>query len=282
MARTVQQIYDEIVSYKDTQSAISALAPNGDNFQGLLAQLGNGSQVAIWRLWAFLLALAIATHENLFDLFKVEVQTIANNAAVGTVGWYVKQVYDFQYSDILVYVGTKYQYATQNNTLKIVKRCAIEERGDGVLRFKVAKLNNGNLEGLNQSTEIPALVSYLKKIRFAGTRFVVFTNNGDLLHLFYTIYYDPIIAQANVQAFVEQAIQDYIQNLPFNGELLLSKLTDKIQLVTGVKDVVFASAAASFSGATFNSFDRFYIADGGYFKIDPNLPLSNSIQYIAS
>ncbi len=281
MARTIEAIYNEIVDKKDNQTVISTLAPQGDNYQQLLSDANSSSKVAIWRLWAWLISLAIATHENLFDFFRKEVQHIADSAVVGSVEWYVTQTFLFQYGDNLTYNSNtqKYGYSLHDTAKQIIKRCAIEEQGDGVLRFKVAKQINGLLQSLDTTNELPALISYLKKVRFAGTRFIVFTNNGDVLRLYYTIYYDPIIPLNILQPNVENAIGSYINALPFSSELLISKLTDEIQRVVGVIDVVFVAASASFTGTTFTAFTRNYTAGGGYFKIDSANPLANTLSY---
>jgi hypothetical protein len=238
--------------------------------------------VAIWRIWAWIVATAIYVHEVYFDLFKIEIESIASSATVGTVDWYVATIKLFQFGDSLILQGLKYVYPILDTTKQIVKRCAIEEKQDGSLRIKVAKVDSSNnLIALDTVSEVPALISYIKKIRFAGTRFTVFTNNGDYLKVFYTVYYDPIISIATLQMNVETAIVAFVTNLNFNGELLVSKLTDVIQTVTGVKDVVFVSGEASFNGVNYNSFTRLYVPDGGYFVIDPNNPLVNTITYIS-
>ncbi len=283
--RTIAQIYSEIVAYKDSQSAIQALAPAADTEQDLQTALNSTSKVAIWRLWAYLTAVAIYTHETLWEIFRAEVQAVADSAIVGTVPWYQAQVLIYQDGDTLVYnpVTGKYAYATSQPLLQIVKRCAVIEQQDGVLAFKVAKLISGApgaLDGAEQSS----LALYIKKIRFAGTRFTLLSGNGDIILVQAVIYYDGVIPLATITAGVEAAITNYLGALPFNGELLLSKLNDQIQEVTGVLDSVLTSVQTkSVPGNPFTVINRIHVPVYGYYTIDTTTgnTLADTLTFIA-
>jgi len=268
--RTIGEIYAEIVAYKDSQSAILALAPTADTEQQLLTALNSTSKVAIWRLWAYITAVAIWTHESLWELFRIEVQKVADSAIVGTVPWYQAQVFAYQHGDTLDYdpVTGKYAYVAIHTGVQIVKRCAVIEQPDGVLAFKVAKLSSGAPVALD-APEQSALVLYLKKIRFAGTRFTLLSGNGDIIRIQATIYYDGVVPSGTISTNVQAAVTNYIGSLPFNGELLLSTLVDKIQAVEGVLDVVLVSAQTkTIISDPYTSIVRVHVPLYGYYKID--------------
>ena len=257
MARTSAQIFDNMVAAKNAEPSLAGLTSN--------------SATAFWRLIFWVCANAIAVLELAWDAFKITVQSLLDAQAVGNVDWYRKQILAFQYGDSLVFLNDKYQYAALDATKKIIARCAIIEANDpsvgAVLRVKVAKSNGSNLTALS-NTELTALESYMSKIRFAGTRYQLFSNNGDILKIGLKIYFDPIIPQATIQVNIEATIQNYIKNLPFNGELMIIKLIDALQLIDGVKDIEFLNAASKFStGDAYQTFTRVKIADGGYFQI---------------
>jgi hypothetical protein len=241
----------------------------------------NPSKTSISRLIAWVVAGAVVVLETIFDAFKIEVDVKAAAAQVGNALWYQRQILAFQYGDSLVYANDVYKYATIDTTKKIVKRCAIEERGDSSIRIKVAKMNGTTLTALD-NTEITALISYVQKVRFAGTRFQVFSNNGDVLVLGMMVYYDPIRPLSILQPLVEAAINGYIQNLDFNGELLLSKITDAVQAIDGVDDVVLHGAQSKFSANdAYTPISRKRIAVGGYFKISTasGETLADTVEY---
>lgn len=273
MARTQTDIFNTMLTAKAAEPSLS----------GLTSQ----TTTAIWRLIMWVCAGAIALFEGLHDAFKVSVQNQLYSQQVGNLYWYQQQILNFQFGDNLSFIGGKYRYETLDNTKKIVVRCAILEENDpsvgAILKVKVAKASGTDLTGLT-NTELTALGSYLSKIRFAGARFQLFTNNGDILRLALKVYYDPIVPLATVKTNVENAVNDHIKNLSFNGELAIIKLTDDLQKIDGVTDVEFISAASKFSaGDAYQSFTRVKVAGGGYFKISTasGETLADTISYEA-
>jgi hypothetical protein len=257
MARTQTEVFNTMLAAKAVESSLSRLTSQ--------------ATTAIWRLILWVCAGAISFFEGLHDQFKTDVQTQIDSQQVGNLYWYQQQILNFQLGDNLVFSGGKYRYAVIDAAKKIVARCAILEENDpsvgANLRVKVAKANGTDLVALT-NTELTALTSYLLKIRFAGTRFQLFTNNGDVLRIALKIYYDPIIGLDTIKINVEKAINDYIQNLEFDGQLAIIKLIDALQKITGVLDVELLNAASKFSaGDAYQSFTRVKVAGGGYFKI---------------
>jgi len=257
MARTQTEIFNSLLAAKTAETTLNTFTST--------------SATALWRLMLWVCAGGIYALELLFDVFKTEVDTKAAAAQVGNAAWYRNKILAFQFGDALTFSNNVYTYAVLDTTKQIIKRCAVNEAVDltvgGILTVKVAKLSGTNLVELT-TPEKDALASYLKKIRFAGTKFQIFSNNGDVLKIAFQIYFDPIIPLTTIKTNVEAAINNYIANLPFNGELLISKLTDEIQKVESVVDVVFVSAASKFSaGDAYESFTRTKIGGGGYFKI---------------
>lgn len=285
MARTLAEIYAEIVDYKDSQAPIQALEPTADTETQLLTDLNSDSKVAIWRLWAYITAAAIYTHEVLWDLFKKEVEDTAAAAHTGTARWYRDQLLLFQYGDALTYDSAtgKYGYATITPANRIVKQAAVIEGNNGVVVFKAAKDNSGDLAGLT-TMEKDSLESYIRKIRFAGTRFVLISGDGDYIRITASIYFDAVVTETTVKTNVETAIKAYVEGLPFNGEFLISKLEDAIQGVTGVNDVVISLVETKQeTGDTYFTVSRAYVPQYGYFRFDatPGSTLDDTITYVA-
>ena len=285
MARTISQIYSDIVAAKDSQAPIAALAPTADTEQQLLTDLNSTSKVAIWRLWAYIVAVATYTHEVLWDLFKAEVQAIADSAIVGTIPWYQGIVFAFQNGDTLTYNSNtgKYEYPVIDPSHQVVKRCSVVEQQDGVLAFKVAKLDGAGLPISLTSGEQSSLAMYIKKVRFAGTRFTLISGNGDILRIPATVYFDGVITEAVIAENVELAITSFVGSLPFNGEFLLSKLVDTIQAVEGVQDVVLGTVQTKqLLAGTYGAITRVHVPAYGYYRIDSTTgnTLSDTLTYV--
>ena len=152
MARKVTEIYAAIVAYKDNQTFLQDLAPQQDTTQQLASDLDSTSKVAIWRLWAYTISVAIYLHELLFDLFKKEIDNKIANGIWGTIRWYQTQVFKFQFGDNLIYnpATGHYEYVIIDLSKQVIKRCAIIETINGALLFKVAKESNNILSPLPQ------------------------------------------------------------------------------------------------------------------------------------
>lgn len=280
MARTINDIYDAIIEEKNTRSSLEGLAPVNETSTQLLDDLNSDSKVAVWRLWAYITAVAIHVHEVVWDLFKKDLEEIANSAPAGTPAWYRKKVFEFQLGDALTYIGTVYKYAVVDPLKQIVTRCAIDERGIGLVVVKVAKGETGALEPLEQS-ESDALQAYINKIKFAGTRMIVFSGDPDQLTMNYDIYYDPIIQIDVLQENITNAINTYLnEQLPFNAELSVTKFTDVLQSVEGVIDPIF-QAGSALAGSTVRTFEVDYVPSSGYFILADSIDnMFNFIQTI--
>lgn len=282
MVRSIAQIYDEIMTAKEALSPLGALAPANDTATALLAELTSGSRAAVWRLWAYVVAVAHHAHELLFDLFKKEVEGIIAAAPAGTARWYQAQMLAFQLGDALTFTNGKLGYAAIDPAKQIVKRCAVTERPDGALLVKLAKLDGqGRPAPLDALAELAPAIGYAQKIKFAGTRLSVVSLAADRLRVGYEIFFDPISPEATVRANIAAAIEAYLENLPFNGRLSINALTDAIQRAEGVIDpVAQLIEASSDSGATWQTVSLYYVPQAGYLEIDPASPLSATLALI--
>lgn len=238
MARSINEIYDVIISEKENRSSLDELAPQSDNAKQLLNDLTSDSKVAIWRLWAYITAVIIHTHELMWDIFRKDVERIVASAPAGTPGWYHKKVLEYQHGDALVYVENQYRYDPVDITHRIVVKCAVEERPDGVVIIKVAKDDGAGLLPLTIG-EKDGLISYVNKIKFAGTRTSIFTSTADSLKIQYDLYYDPIVPLLDLIPALDEALLNYTKDIPFNGAVNVNQITDVLQGVRGVKDPVF-------------------------------------------
>lgn len=283
MARTITQIYNEIITEKETQSELSAIVPNPETASNLFADVTSNSKVAIWRLIFWVVAVSIWTHEKLFDEHAIEIEARANEIVTGTLRWYRDQALKFQYGDLLQWDDDllKYNYLPGSTGLKVVKMASAIQVSDQV-RIKVAKDNGtGGLEPLTP-TQQTSFTTYMNRIKFAGTNIQITNVNPDRLKLQLTINYDPLLLDSTGLLIsdgttfpVVDAINGYIQNLPFDGTFNLTNFIDAIQNAVGVVDPVLVSCEARTGASLFAPTGQNYIADAGYLIIDPSFPLDN-------
>lgn len=269
MARTIQEIQTLIYQAKAQEPALN--------------ELNSTSKVAIWRLWVYIIAVAIWSLEKLFDQHRADIDKRLAELKPHTARWYRSKALAFQYGfDLLPDSDT---FNNQGHTeeqieaSKIVKYSAvIESKNEGRLIVKIAGEQGEQLQPITEPQK-QAFEAYLQEIKDAGVRLSVVNYQPDILHLQMKIVYDPLVLDSNGQSIihatkpVETAIKDYLKRLPFNGELVLAHLIDALQQAEGVKipHLVLAQSKNITSSGDYGAFETIEISKiptAGYFTID--------------
>ena len=278
MARTIQEIQTLILQAKAQEPALN--------------ELNSTSKVAIWRLWVYIIAIAIWSLEKLFDQHRADIDKRLAEFKPHTARWYRSKALAFQYGfDLLPDSDT---FNNQGHTeeaieaSKIVKYSAvIESKNEGRLIVKIATEQGEQLQPINDAQK-QAFEAYLQEIKDAGVRLSVVNYQPDVLHLQMKIIYDPLVLDSNGQSIihatkpVEETIKSYLKRLPFNGELVLAHLIDALQQAEGVKipHLVLAQSKNITIGGGYGAFETIEISKiptAGYFTIDN----FNDITYIS-
>ncbi len=273
MARSIQDIQTEILQAKANEPA--------------LAELNSTSKTAIWRLWVYITAFAIWTLEKLFDQHKKEFSEALSELKPHTARWYRNKALAFQYGFDLLEDSDKFSPLTpegetyseeQIANSRIVKYSAVtESETESRLIVKIATEQGGELMPIT-SEQKASFEAYMNEIKDAGVRITVISYPADRLRLGFKIVRNPLVIDENGNNIitganpVQEAIGNYLKNLPFNGELSLMRLIDAIQQVEGVEDLALLEASSSyFDGDDFTSYENIAIktiAKSGYFKIE--------------
>ncbi len=151
----------------------------------------------------------------------------------------------FQYGFDLLTDSDKFNNGTatdeQIQASKIVKYAAVNEGlQDSRVIIKIAGESNGVLAPITNA-EREAFEDYINEVKYAGIKISVINYLPDKLDLTLQIYRDPLLIDASGNSIlnggkpVEVAITEYMKELPFNGELVLAHLVDKLQQVEGVR-----------------------------------------------
>lgn len=285
MARALRDIYDALALEKSSQQQLAGLAPDVDSSQQLLADLDTPSKVARWRLMLWVVATAIWVHEMLWDIFRAEVDVLVANAPSGTPRWYVNQALAYQEGYALAEVDGVFKYPLIDPEAQIIKRAAIVESA-GMCVLKVAREEAGAIVPLLPA-QVGPFAAYIDAIKFAGTIINILTDVPDKLKVAYDVYYDPLVMMPNGALITDpgvfpvvDAIQQYISNLPFDGRLVLTAMTDAVQRASGVVNPVLVNAEAWWGGFAPAPIIVSYGSHAGHMAIDPLSPLSSTINYI--
>ena len=262
-SRTISQIFDEMITEKETFSSLDDLAPNPDTAQTFLADLTSGSKVGIWRLILWVCAFGIWTFEQLFDVHVTDIEKAALAVQPGTLPWYAGEAKLFQDGFSLVFNDTtrKFEYADTTSTdavaAKIIKHSSSRDIS-GVVTTKIAKVTATVTEKLT-AAQLASFNVYWEKIKIAGTSTLNISNDPDNLKLGLTVEYDPqlltsagVLISDGVTKPIQVAIDDYVsvdsdsvQGLPFDALFRVQNLIDSIQGATGVVNVIADTVEAS-------------------------------------
>ena len=269
MARTVNEIYQDLLTEKDNNPVLSAA-------------LTSVSTTALFNLFLFVFATATHTLEVLWDLVNPVLVSDAQKLQVGTAEWYVDKAKEYRIGDQLIVdpITRQVEYPDTATGDQIIARAAISGVGAQQV-LKVAKENNSIAEPLT-ALELNAFSSYIDRLQVAGVKIEVVSIDADLLKLIGDVYYDGTFDQVVVQANVETAINTFLSSdLPFDARLLKNKLIDVVQAVEGVLDFDIDSLEGKNINSQYAEIDRVYLPLSGYFKIDDSFPLATSLNYIA-
>lgn len=271
MARSVDTIYADLIVKKESDSNLDAL--------------NSTSKTAIWRLWLYIVAYATNVLESLFDKHYTEVTSIITELKPHTMRWYRQKALAFQYGFDLVEDSDVFDNGTateaQIEASKIIKYAAITEATtESRLVLKIATEDSaGKLAPITSGQE-SAFIPYIEEIKDAGVAITVINYLPDILKLNLRIYYDPLVLTSTGVSIltgkkpVEDALNEFMKELPFNGELVLNSLIDKLQKTEGVKIPHLVQAASKWIDTALDDYGNFEnisvkkIPVSGYFEIE--------------
>lgn len=269
MARSITEIQNEIfanITANENLSVINSISAS-----------------ATFRRFVFVVAFSIWLLESLFDTHNSEVTAKLANQKSGRLSWYKTMALQFQYGFDLV---TDKDYfvngtATQEEieTSKIIKYAAVDESDvEKRVIIKIAGETDGFLSPITPEQK-QSFEAYIKEIKWAGTNTTVINYLPDRLYLNIQIKRDALVLDntgmsiQNANHPVNEAIQEFMKELPFDGDLRLSALVDKMQKVPGVLDATLVSAESSWIKPELNGYgipQPIYIskvAESGYYEV---------------
>lgn len=266
MARSIKEIKQEIIDAKNADLT--------------LVGLNSISTTSIFGLWADIQAAAVWTLEKLFDIHLQEVKdTISTRAH--TLKWYTEKAKQFQLGHALVEYEDYYDNSALTDadveTARIVKFASAYEES-GQINIKVAKLDGESLTPLSngdtdpQDNELAAFNAYINTVKDAGVKIEAQSNTADTLNLNVQIYYDPLVLSSDGKRLdgtndtpLEDAINHYLSNLPFNGYFTRTALIDSIQNEQGFNSIyIIWTSSEPYGTQSTVSLDETYQPKSGY------------------
>lgn len=282
MARSAKEWYSIIIAEKESLSSLDELGYVGDDADNLLSDLNSGSRVSIWRLLAWVFAYFAAFLEKFFDIFKAEVDEKLK-AIPGNAESLNKEVRKFQYNDpLLFYSDGSYGYAELDDSKRIIKRVSINTTSSGT-QVKVAK-GDVDPEPLTND-ELTAFQGYLNEIQYAHKKLIATSQSSDKLKLPITVYFNAIVPLVTIKSRVETAITEHLKLLNsdtnFDGSFYPLELLFAIRQAQGIISVHDDGVEARADEGLFSAIERVYYPVSGYFEVDVDFELNETVTYIA-
>lgn len=231
-----------------------------------------------------IISLAIFIHEQLFDQHKKETDEKIINQKSGTLPWYRTMALRFQYGFNLVpdhdYFNNGNATPEQIENSKIIKYAAVgESDSESRVIIKIAGETANKLSPITLEQKEVFENTYMKEIKWAGVKITVINYLPDKLFLEMQIKRDALVLNGDGMSILDanypvtDAIQEYMKELPFDGDLRLSAIVDKIQKVPGVLDATIVSAASAWINPDNDDYDSpqpiliSKVPESGYFEI---------------
>ena len=266
--RTIEEIKETICAdfmRNESVAELFGFTP-GDSFTS------HFSKVSVIGILFYIFAVAAWTLEKLFDTYKGEVDTRIEEIIPHRPRWYRDKVLAFMKGKTLVPDTDRYD--TEGMTedaiaaARVVKHAVAAENKDAsLLTIKVAGEKDGKRCRLDAETEAQ-LAAYIAEIKDAGVRTALVNTDPDRFSCQVEIYYDPMLVAETVERACREAVRNYIENLPFNGEYTNMALVDALQTLDGVRIVEFRGATTVAAGEeVLVTIDARCIPAAGYFEM---------------
>jgi hypothetical protein len=288
MARKIEAIQNQIYN---------SIATN----QNLVA-IDSTSKVSVWGNFVSLIAFSIWLLENLFDTHKKEVDELIEAKMPHRPSWYRTKALAFQYGFDLLTQRNEFGlledtdkfdntgYTTEQiEASKVIKYAAVTKSG-GQLFIKIATETAGVLAPIAPAVKT-AFGAYMEEIADCGVKYLVVNNLPDRLVLGMKIYINPLVLDLNGMKLgplgggypVQDAIEEFMKALPFNGELVLAHLVDKLQKVEGVLIPHIYNATSQAIDISSGQYlpaefiDVKTVPVAGYFEVSPLAPEGGTV-----
>ena len=229
MARSINEIYKEIVAEKDKRLELS--------------EYKSDSKVSVINGIAWFVSAAIYSFETIMDTFIIDINDIIKDRINGTPSYYVNAALKYQHGDKLKIKddGLGFGYEKTDETKRIITQASYQESSnpqslDTKLILKVATGTNGKLSPLTED-QLTQVTAYINQIKFAGTYIEVVSRKGDIIIPRLTVFYDGSVMEEAMRSALDDALNKFIMETKFNSAIYVSSIVSCLIAVEHVTDV---------------------------------------------
>jgi hypothetical protein len=199
----------------------------------------SSSAIAEWKIWTYIMAMAVKLIEIIINAFTADILLKIKNTRVGTMVWYSEEAKKFEYGNSLILLGDgSLGYLVSDTDLQIIANASVTENTEtGDVYLKVCKEDESQTLVKLNDAELLAFKNYINDIKTAGIKLNVISYDADMIKytlvVYYNLGYDPVTLKSAVLG----ALENYRNNLDFNGTVYRDRLIQAILDVPGVVTV---------------------------------------------
>lgn len=241
--------------------------------------------VSVEGIFIYLWAFGAWVITSLFDRHRADVLAELATLKPHTLRWYVTKAKAYQHGcELPTDESGQYcsdTYETIRPDKQIVRYAVAKEipvRDTIVLSLKVAKYVSKERHTPAQlsAAELDGLKRYLANIKDAGVPIQVQSNKADEMQVEMKIFYNPMILEKNRsnilvngrgEDVVRLAIEQVIENLPFNGDCRNSDILDAVKNIDGVEVADILSIRSKPSSQDYRPVVGYCTPESGYFRL---------------
>jgi len=279
MNKTLQDIINEMLSAKESSPELSALTST--------------SKTSIWRQILEVIAFVIFNFQEAVKLHSKEIDDKIATQKVPRLAWYREIGLAFQYGFELLPESDQFSPTYEENgqqiiattekieQSKIIKYCAVTRSKTSNGRVKISmKIAGQNSDEILEDEKALAFKNYIEEIQAAGDDIVIVNFLPDILKLNFKIAIDPLVLTNTGMSVltatypVQETIERFLLNLPFDGELSVQRLREAIKATEGVNDLLEENVQSKWINPVLNGYDYFQpieisrIPKSGRYKIE--------------
>ncbi|MCU7615673.1 hypothetical protein NZ698_00565 [Chryseobacterium sp. PBS4-4] len=241
MDKTFEEILAELQAEKEKKAELNGL--------------DSTSKTSIWLGLFKVIAYVFFNFMQAANLHLQEIRDLIANQKVFNLRRYRSEALRFQYGFDLINESDQFKPTYEDNGIdviatdeeiensKIIKYAACNRVIDGGRAKIVMKIAPAILDDIFPAQVMAAVAKYIEEISPAGDHVTIINYLPDILKFAFKIKYDPMVLQADGMNIitakypVQEAIETFLKNLPFNGELSVQRLETAILAVDGVEDL---------------------------------------------
>lgn len=249
-----------------------------------LDELTSTSKTSVWRMMLYIMAFTVEQLAQLFTLHRSEIDAKISTQKTHRLPWIQSLFLNFQYGFELMKETDLFDNtnatAEQIDASKIIKYCAVNESDTGrEVIIKIATEKDEVLSPLEMD-KMEAILEYTERVKGTGIPYRIINFLPDRLKLNIRVFRDPLVINAQGMDITtgkypaQEALQEFMKELPFDGELRIQDLANKLEAVTGVNLVSVDLAQSCWINASTNSYGDWTTIDvrriptSGYFTIE--------------